>query len=100
MTMNTDKYTPKLKKQYVEEIVPKMEDKFGYNNVMAVPKLKKIVINMGLNEARENIKAVDLATDELTAIAGQRPLVCRAKKSISNTSDSKTISRISKTMSR
>ncbi len=79
-----DQYTPRLKKSYREKIVPQMVTEFSYKNPMAVPKLKKIVLNMGLKEAREEIKVVDAATEELAAITGQKPQVTRAKKSISN----------------
>ncbi len=84
MTTATEKYTPRLKNAYHTAVVPKMMEKFGFKNPMAVPRLTKIVINMGLSEARENIKVVDTATEELGAITGQRPQVRRAKKSISN----------------
>jgi len=72
----------KLKVQYREEIVPKLMEKFGYKNVMEVPKLSKIVLNMGLGEAIQNIKILDAAVEELALIAGQRPVVRRARKSI------------------
>ena len=78
------KYFPRLKKTYHDLIVPQLMEKLGYKNIMAVPRLDKIVVNMGLSEAREDIKAVDLATEELAAITGQKPQVRRAKKSISN----------------
>jgi large subunit ribosomal protein L5 len=63
-------------------MVPKLMEKFGYKNVMQVPKLKKIVLNMGLGEAIQNIKILDSAMDELAFIAGQKPVVRRARKSI------------------
>jgi large subunit ribosomal protein L5 len=71
-----------LKRQYKEEIVPKLMDTFGYRNVMQVPKLTKVVLNMGLGEAIQNIKVLDSAVEELTLIAGQKPVVRRARKSI------------------
>ena len=77
-------YTPRLKKSYFESVVPGMMEKFGYGNVMAIPKLDKIVVNMGLSEAKEDVKAVDSATDDLSRISGQKPQLRRAKKSISN----------------
>ncbi len=85
MTTETKElYTPRLKKTYWEQIVPKMVNEFGYKNPMAVPRLEKIVLNMGLKEAREEIKVIDIASEELAAISGQKPQVKRAKKSISN----------------
>jgi large subunit ribosomal protein L5 len=75
---------PRLKVRYGKEIIPAMMKHFNYKNVMAVPKLEKIVINMGLGEAIANAKILDVATDELGRITGQRPIVTRAKKSIAN----------------
>jgi large subunit ribosomal protein L5 len=71
-----------LKNIYENEIVPKLMDTFGYKNKMQVPKLDKIVLNMGLGEAIQNIKVLDAAVEELKAIAGQKPVITRAKKSI------------------
>ncbi|CAB5122621.1 LSU ribosomal protein L5p (L11e) [Olavius algarvensis associated proteobacterium Delta 3] len=67
---------------YESEVVPKLVDKFGYQNRMQVPKLKKIVLNMGMGEAIQNIKVLDSAVDEIRTIAGQQPVITRAKKSI------------------
>jgi large subunit ribosomal protein L5 len=75
---------PRLKVRYSKEIVPALMKHFNYNNVMAVPKLEKIVINMGLGEAIANAKILDVAVDELGRISGQRPVITRAKKSIAN----------------
>jgi len=75
---------PRLKVRYTKEIVPALMKHFSYTNVMAVPKLEKIVINMGLGEAIANAKILDVAVDELGRISGQRPVVTRAKKSIAN----------------
>jgi large subunit ribosomal protein L5 len=75
---------PRLKVRYAKEIVPALMKHFSYKNVMAVPKLEKIVINMGLGEAIANAKILDVAVDELGRISGQRPVVTRAKKSIAN----------------
>jgi large subunit ribosomal protein L5 len=75
-------YVPRLRKQYREDVVPKLRKEFGIENAMAVPKLEKIVLNMGMGEAIANIKILDDAVEELAAIAGQRPSVRRAKKSI------------------
>ena len=71
-----------LQSHYEEQVVPKLKEKFKYTNVHQVPKLKKIVLNMGLGEAIQNIKILDSAVEELMNIAGQRPVVTRAKKSI------------------
>ncbi|OLE88489.1 MAG: 50S ribosomal protein L5 [Acidobacteria bacterium 13_1_20CM_2_55_15] len=73
-----------MRTRYTKEVVPALIKHFNYKNVMAVPKLEKIVINMGLGEAVANAKILDVATDELGRIAGQRPVVTRAKKSIAN----------------
>jgi len=75
---------PRLKVRYSKEIVSALMKHFNYTNVMAVPKLEKIVINMGLGEAIANAKILDVAVDELGRIAGQRPVITRAKKSIAN----------------
>lgn len=75
---------PRLKKRFFEEIVPAMMGERGYENVFEVPRLKKIVINMGVSEAKENIQALDAAKEDMIVIAGQMPQVRRAKKSISN----------------
>jgi large subunit ribosomal protein L5 len=71
-----------LKEYYVKEAVPKLLEKFKYKNVMQVPRLEKIVLNMGLGEAIQNIKLLDSASAELQTIAGQHPVITRAKKSI------------------
>lgn len=71
-----------LRQYYLQEVVPQLVDKFGYGNRMEVPKLEKIVLNMGLGEAIQNIKVLDSAVEELTSIAGQKPVITRAKRSI------------------
>jgi len=71
-----------LKLYYHKEVVPRLRETFKYKNIMEVPKLKKIVLNMGLGEAIHNIKLLDAASEELKIIAGQQPVVTRAKKSI------------------
>lgn len=71
-----------LKKSYEEKIVPELIETFKYKNIMQVPKLVKVVLNMGLGEAIHNIKLIDSAVEELRMIAGQQPVVTRAKKSI------------------
>ncbi|MCK5812174.1 MAG: 50S ribosomal protein L5 [Clostridiales bacterium] len=74
----------RLKDTYKSEIVPAMMERFKYKNINMVPRLEKIVINMGLGEAKENPKAIDSAVEELTVITGQRPVVTIAKKSVAN----------------
>ncbi|MGE5190757.1 MAG: 50S ribosomal protein L5 [Gemmatimonadota bacterium] len=69
---------------YKAEVVPKLREKFGYRNPMQVPKVDKVIINMGLGEAIENIKILDSASEEIGLIAGQKPVVTKARKSISN----------------
>jgi large subunit ribosomal protein L5 len=72
----------RLKDRYLKEVVPALTKEFGYKNVMAVPKIQKVVVNMGLGEATQNVKIVDTGSDELARITGQRPVTRRAKKSI------------------
>lgn len=72
----------RLKEKYQNEIVPALVEKFNYSSVMAVPKVEKIVINMGVGDAVSNVKALDRAVEELTQITGQKPLITKAKKSI------------------
>ena len=74
----------RLKEMYQNEIVDAMIKKFGYKNVMEVPKLDKIVINMGVGEAKENAKVLDGAVKDMATISGQKPLVTKAKKSVAN----------------
>lgn len=71
-----------LKKYYQETVVPQLKETFNYTNPMQIPKIEKIVLNMGLGEAIHNIKIIDSAVEELKQIAGQQPVVTRAKKSI------------------
>jgi len=71
-----------LKERYVSEAVPALKSEFGYKNVMQVPRLEKIVVNIGLGEALANAKAIDAAVGDLSLITGQRPVVTKAKKSI------------------
>lgn len=80
----TKKPLPRLKKLFREKVIPDMMKEFKYSNYLQVPKLNKIVLNIGLSEARENVKVVDTAAAELASITGQKPKICRAKKSISN----------------
>jgi large subunit ribosomal protein L5 len=72
----------RLKEKYVKDVVPALTKEFGYKNVMAVPKIQKIVVNMGLGEATSNAKIIDTGSDELSRITGQKPVTRRAKKSI------------------
>ena len=74
----------RLKEQYQNEIVDAMIKKFGYKNIMEVPKLDKVVINMGVGEAKDNSKVLDSAVKDLEIIAGQKAVVTKAKKSIAN----------------
>ena len=75
---------PRLKDTYVSEAVPALMKKFGYKNVMQAPRLEKVVINMGLGDTKDNPKSLDAAVAELGIIAGQRPVVTKAKKSVAN----------------
>jgi large subunit ribosomal protein L5 len=77
-------YVPRLKKQYKDEVVGRLKAEFGIENGMAVPRVEKIVLNMGLGDAIQNIKTLDDGVEELAAIAGQRPSVRRARKSIAS----------------
>ena len=74
----------RLKDKYREEVMPALQQRFGYKNVMEIPRLEKIVINMGLGDCKDNSKALELAVTELATISGQKPLVTKAKKSIAN----------------
>ena len=74
----------RLKETYMNEISAAMQSKFGYKNVMEIPKLDKIVINMGVGEAKENAKALESAVKDLEIISGQKPVITKAKKSIAN----------------
>lgn len=72
----------RMRERYVSEVMPALRKEFGYRSVMAIPKLEKIVVNMGLGEATQNVKLVDVGVDELSRITGQRAVVRRAKKSV------------------
>jgi len=71
-----------LREKYEKEVIPQLMRRFGYKNIMQVPKLERIVINMGLGEAIQNIKILDSAVEEIALITGQRPVITKAKKSI------------------
>jgi len=73
---------PRLKDYYREQVVPTLQSELGYENVMQVPRLEKIVVNIGLGEALQNAKALDAAVQDVTTITGQKPIVTRARKSI------------------
>ncbi len=77
-------YTPRLITEYRERIIPKMMERFGYKSVMQVPKIEKIVLNMGVGEATQDSKLLDRAVADLEVIAGQRPITTQANKAISN----------------
>ena len=72
----------RLREKYVGEVVPALKNEFGYKNVMAIPRIEKVVVNMGLGEATQNAKVIDVAVDELARITGQKAVIRRAKKSI------------------
>ena len=72
----------RLRGPYSKEVAPALAKEFGYKNVMAIPKIEKVVVNMGLGEATENAKIVDTGADEVARVTGQKPVVTRAKKSI------------------
>ena len=74
----------RLRDKYRAEVVPALQQKFGYKNVMEIPKLEKIVLNVGLGDCKDNAKALELAVSELATISGQKPLVTKAKKSVAN----------------
>ena len=73
-----------LKETYKSEIAPALMKKFGYKSVMQIPKLDKVVINVGCGEARDNSKVIDAIINDLSAITGQRPVICEARKSVAN----------------
>ena len=74
----------RLHEFYRQEVVPKLKEKFRYGNAMKVPRLEKVVVNMGLGEAIENVKILDSASEEIGLISGQKPVITKARKSISN----------------
>ena len=78
------RYVSRVRQAYQKEVVRQMMERYGYKNPMAVPRLHKIVINMGVGEANQNIKILDAALEQLGAISGQRPVMRRARKSIAN----------------
>ena len=74
----------RLKEYYVSTVAPALMSKFGYKNVMQIPRLDKVVVNVGAGEAKDNAKAIDAIMGDLSLITGQRPVICRAKKSVAN----------------
>lgn len=74
----------RLQEKYVNDVVPALQEKFGYKNIMEVPKLDKIVINMGLGDCKDNAKGLEAAVADLATISGQAPVVTKAKKSVAN----------------
>lgn len=77
-------YTPRLKTKYRDEVMPALTKRFGYENVMEVPRLVKIVVNKGVGEAAENAKVLDAAVQEVRRVTGQHPAIAKARKSVSN----------------
>ncbi|MGI6345337.1 MAG: 50S ribosomal protein L5 [Bacillota bacterium] len=75
---------PRLKDKYVTEVMPALQQRFGYKNVMEIPKVEKVVLNMGVGRAIGNAKALDAAANDLAIISGQKPIITHARKSISN----------------
>jgi len=84
MKQESKKIRPRLMEYYFQKVVPSMQKKFNYKNLLEVPRLQKIVINMGVGEAAQDQKAIESAMNELAMITGQRPILTRAKRSISN----------------
>ena len=79
---NAERY--RMRKQYTEEVVPALIKRFGYKNINEVPRLEKIVLNMGLGDCKDNAKSLQLAVEELKMISGQKPVITKAKKSVAN----------------
>lgn len=76
------KYVPRLKMRYLQEVVPKLMERFGYKNIMEVPKITKVVINVGVGDGKDDARAIESAVKEVSLITGQRPIVKRAKRAI------------------
>ena len=74
----------RLKEMYRNDVAPAMMEKFNYSSVMEIPKMEKIIINMGVGDARDNVKNLEVAVEEMATIAGQKPIITKAKKSVSN----------------
>ena len=82
--MAEEKKVPNLKKMYQDEVAPALMQKFGYKSTMQIPRLEKIVVNVGCSEARENAKVLDAVVNDLTTITGQKAVITKAKKSVAN----------------
>ena len=82
--MAEEKKIPNLKKLYQDEVAPALMQKFGYKSTMQIPRLEKIVVNVGCSEARENAKVLDAVVNDLTTITGQKAVITKAKKSVAN----------------
>ena len=82
--MAEEKKVPNLKKMYQDEVAPALMQKFGYKSTMQIPRLEKIVVNVGCGEARENAKVLDAVVNDLTTITGQKAIITKAKKSVAN----------------
>jgi large subunit ribosomal protein L5 len=82
--MAEKQYKPRLLDTYHDEVVPQLQKKFSYKNIMQVPRIEKIVLNIGVGEATENVKNMDGAVEDMTKMGGQKPVIRRAKKAISN----------------
>ena len=82
--MATEKYVPNLKKKYQADVAPALMQKFGYKSTMQIPRLEKIVVNVGCSDARENAKVLDAVVNDLTTITGQKAVITKAKKSVAN----------------
>ena len=80
----SEKYIPRLKSKYTQEVAPALMKKFGYENVMQIPKLENITVNIGCGEARDNSKMVEAIANDLAKITGQKPVVTKARKSVAN----------------
>ncbi len=75
-------YVARMHQYYLQEVIPVLQQRFGYRNVMQVPRLEKVVLNMGLGEAIQNPKILDAGVEQLAAISGQKPVITKARKSI------------------
>lgn len=75
---------PRLKQKYQQEVAPALQQQFGYRNIMQIPRITKIAVNVGLGEALQDANALDRATEQIAAITGQKPIITRAKRSIAN----------------
>ncbi|MCS7265668.1 MAG: 50S ribosomal protein L5 [Armatimonadetes bacterium] len=81
-TVESEKYVPRLKLRYLNEVVPKLMERFGYKNIMEVPRIVKVVINVGVGDGKEDMRAIESAVKEISLITGQKPVIKRAKRAI------------------